>query len=448
MSRLGARFRSWSQVIDPDVRASIGDPEVWLAITVLMSIVLAGAIYLPNAQQFFGLDVLPPILAFLPALLLGAGVGWLEQRRRLSALRFALLALIDSTFGQFFTWSLVACSHGPGATVMVAFPTILACYHGHALRSPPEYPFVALASAVALAGAVFLNHDPDHLPLYAVAGPLAIGGCLVLGKISGLQYASQRERSALREAVDAQVLNAQTRRLEEIAGALLEMQGNSHDAGNALSGLTMSAERIVVVSNRRPFEQQQAEDLSRLASGLVDALGRLERLLSQARAAARSQSVPNQLVELGEVGRTMALEMNSRFASTQVQWELDVDVCSVHVEVCGGRSNLERLLTNLVLNACEGDGRTQASTVLMSASVAPRDNRVTIEIVDDGPGLNGTDDPFRAFRSTKPRGTGLGLYTSRQLARASGGALSLANRTDAQRGAIARLELRGGVFPR
>jgi len=68
-------------------------------------------------------------------------------------------------------------------------------------------------------------------------------------------------------------------------------------------------------------------------------------------------------------------------------------------------------------------------------------NAIAIDVLDDGPGFS--DQILRtastSMQTTKPRGTGLGLYTAGRLVRASGGSLVLSHRSSG--GASARVTL-------
>lgn len=434
------RWRGWPQTIDAEVRASIGEVGVWWGVTAIVGAVLGIAGFAPGARDLFRLDVRGALLAYLPAVALGVLVGMLEARGKLTADGFARLALVDSALGQFFTWCLVALSELPGAAVMVAFPTMLAGYHGYALRSAPEQPFIAIATVVALAGAVLVNPSASHLPLYGVGGALAIGGCLVLGRISLLQHHATRRSVALREAVDAQVLNERHRQLEDVASALLEMHGTTHDAGNALSGLVVSLERLAVLARRRPLDERVSTSIETAANHLSTSLEQLQGLLRQARTAGRSASVGYEVVDLEPALRKVALEVGARFGHVAIALEpLDPSCRRVHVS--GGEVTFCRMLVNLLGNACEGDGRRGAANVWVRASPIEDGAQVAIEVRDDGPGLPSAhlDNPFVTFRTTKANGTGIGLYTTRQLALASGGVVSIDN--GERGGAVATLRL-------
>jgi signal transduction histidine kinase len=98
------------------------------------------------------------------------------------------------------------------------------------------------------------------------------------------------------------------------------------------------------------------------------------------------------------------------------------------VLIAGGEVTLRRILANLVVNACEGDGRHGARRVDVHARKSGA--RVAIEVVDDGPGFPGhvLATPPGHAPSTKAAGTGLGIGLVDGLVKASGGTVTWRNR--------------------
>jgi nitrogen fixation/metabolism regulation signal transduction histidine kinase len=98
---------------------------------------------------------------------------------------------------------------------------------------------------------------------------------------------------------------------------------------------------------------------------------------------------------------------------------------------------LEQLLINLVRNAqdaaAEGGGSVRAGWAVAGG-------HLDLFVEDDGPGLPPAANLFVPFFTTKPRGTGIGLVLSRQIAEAHGGTLTLRNRATV-RGCRAELRL-------
>ena len=66
---------------------------------------------------------------------------------------------------------------------------------------------------------------------------------------------------------------------------------------------------------------------------------------------------------------------------------------------------------------------------------------VRVEIEDDGPGIQNTENLFVPFFTTKPGGTGIGLVLARQIIEAHNGTVRLRNRRGA-RGVSALVTLR------
>lgn len=126
-------------------------------------------------------------------------------------------------------------------------------------------------------------------------------------------------------------------------------------------------------------------------------------------------------VDVDQALANVAAALTSRFPCVHIR----VDGGAVRpVLVAGGAPTLHRILANLVVNACEGDGGRGARRVEVHAREAG-DGRVA----DDGPGLPAhvlSTPPGQAL-STKPVGTGFGIGLVDGLVRASGGSLSWRN---------------------
>ena len=105
--------------------------------------------------------------------------------------------------------------------------------------------------------------------------------------------------------------------------------------------------------------------------------------------------------------------------------------------VPGDSDQLEQVLINLLRNAALA-ARETGGEVEVTWRVLP--GRVEILIVDEGPGLLGTENLFVPFFTTKPGGSGIGLVLGRQIAEAHGGTLTLTPRAD-RTGAVACLRL-------
>ena len=114
-----------------------------------------------------------------------------------------------------------------------------------------------------------------------------------------------------------------------------------------------------------------------------------------------------------------------------------------HLTVRARSMALKRALGNLVANAIAYGGSARIRLLPPEAAGAP----VRIEIEDDGPGLPPGEteqlfDPFRRGEESRSRetgGVGLGLTIARDILRAHGGEVTLANRSEGGARASVRL---------
>lgn len=109
------------------------------------------------------------------------------------------------------------------------------------------------------------------------------------------------------------------------------------------------------------------------------------------------------------------------------------------VSIQADAAQLEQLLINLLNNAIEATEETNGKVEIgWQCSSSTLD----IWVEDEGQGITNPANLFVPFFTTKPKGSGIGLILSRQIAEAHGGFLTVKNR-DNQSGCIATLRLEG-----
>ncbi len=97
------------------------------------------------------------------------------------------------------------------------------------------------------------------------------------------------------------------------------------------------------------------------------------------------------------------------------------------VRLVADPDQMDQLLINLIRNAVDAiAGSDGAVTVRWTVSA----DRLSVHVLDEGPGLSAEANLFVPFFTTKPGGSGIGLVLCRQIAEAHGGTLTLANRPD------------------
>lgn len=103
---------------------------------------------------------------------------------------------------------------------------------------------------------------------------------------------------------------------------------------------------------------------------------------------------------------------------------LSLTVSPEDTEVVFDPSQLHQLLWNLCTNAVHHGG-ADGGRVELQAGLAPGGRRPFLDVIDYGPGISAEarERLFEPFYTTRPGGTGLGLYIARQLCENNGGRL-------------------------
>ncbi|MDQ3264055.1 MAG: HAMP domain-containing histidine kinase [Myxococcota bacterium] len=208
-------------------------------------------------------------------------------------------------------------------------------------------------------------------------------------------------------------------RAERARSGLVGLLREHHDVRSLLS----SAQLQVSLLARGPGGDP--ERTAPLARSLAELTSFVESVKSRAlgEMAALDGATP---VELGALLRATAEVVGRRFP--QVGLQLPTPEAGLRASLLGGERTLVQAITNLLVNACEGDGQRGASMV--TVTLAREATGVVLVIADDGPGfpaqLLGGASPLGV--TSKPHGSGLGLAIARGLIEASGGSLELSNR--------------------
>lgn len=207
-------------------------------------------------------------------------------------------------------------------------------------------------------------------------------------------------------------------RVREELWVLGELAGEAaHELRNALAVIGASASLLRSADPaQREAHIAKIERNARLAQGVVDAL----------MAIARGESVRWEPVALVTAMAEARKDSEPLAYSDEVARELAVR---------GSEVLLSRMFRVLYENAL------QAGAARVETRAARADDMVTLDVVDDGPGVPEAvrSTLFDPLVTTKKEGTGLGLALVRRVARAHGGDVAL---VDSPRGAHFRITLR------
>lgn len=184
----------------------------------------------------------------------------------------------------------------------------------------------------------------------------------------------------------------------------------AHGIRNPLASIRSSAELLL-------------EDLQgaarESASDIVNEVDKLEKWVRDLLTYSQPAHVSADRVRVGPVVERVLARHEREFSRRSIRHRSDLsDGLPL---VVGDDAMLEQCLTNLVSNSIEA--MPKGGELVIAASLEPAGKRVCVTVRDSGIGIDPKLRPnlFSPFRSTKPKGLGLGLSLVRRMVRRFGG---------------------------
>jgi signal transduction histidine kinase len=208
------------------------------------------------------------------------------------------------------------------------------------------------------------------------------------------------------------------------AGELLA--GVAHEVNNPLMAIATHAELRLADAEIPPDQRTEMQAILRQAQRAAKLLRGLLRFVRAGEKRAAS-------VNMNDVVRSAIDLVSYRFTVDEISIEGRLDPALP--AVVGDANRLEQVVVNLLSNAIDALRSVKPPRRLTVDSLVV-ERRVCVSVTDNGPGVAPeiAERLFRPFATTKGRrGTGLGLYISRQLVREAEGDLEL--EPQSQRGA-------------
>ena len=221
---------------------------------------------------------------------------------------------------------------------------------------------------------------------------------------------------------------SRTLREEELQAWQRIVRVLSHEINNSLAPIRSITGTLLSLLERRTRTEDADEDLRR---GLTVIGGRSEGLVRFMSAYARLAKLPAPNKAPLDVGAWVR-----RVTSLETRVPIRI-VAGPAATLQADGDQLDQLLINLVRNAADASLETNGDVRIRWSR---RNGTLSLMVEDEGPGLANPSNLFVPFFTTKPKGSGIGLVLSRQIAEAHGGSLSLANRSD-RRGCVATVRL-------
>lgn len=189
--------------------------------------------------------------------------------------------------------------------------------------------------------------------------------------------------------------------MADLLGSQLEAQGDK-------DGIWLSKEDISIVI-------RNAKRLERLSSDILD-IARIES--------------GNLQLNISELRLEDILVPALLDAQSQVRTEVKLSYrIAPNVPIKGDKDRLVQVISNLLSNALKF---TQSGTISVEASVDEGHKQATVRVIDTGRGIDSDILPklFTKFVTRSERGTGLGLFISKNIIKAHGGEIWADNNKD------------------
>lgn len=179
-----------------------------------------------------------------------------------------------------------------------------------------------------------------------------------------------------------------------------------HDLKNLVYTLSL------IVENAKKYIQNQ-EFQRDMLKGLENTVSKMHLLISQLRQLPSRETLKLEQVDLMQLA-------TDTIANTQVErLELKGEPIITRID----KEQIRKVILNLVLNA--RDASPEGRPIVLETG---HDNGVVFKVTDSGCGMSRDfikDHLFKPFRTTKPKGMGIGLYQCKQIVEAHGGAIEV-----------------------
>lgn len=207
----------------------------------------------------------------------------------------------------------------------------------------------------------------------------------------------------------------QVLRNEELKAWKNIMRVISHEVNNSLYPVSSLSQTLQSVVNQQPLADDWLDDVNQGLSIISERSERLNEFIKRYAKVAKLPEPRKQFLAVSPVvEKVMQL-----FDKNHVINNAELDDINFYFDP----TMLEQVLINLIKNGLEAGDKVVVSSELSS-------ERVKIQLIDNGPGINNLDNLFIPFYSTKEKGSGIGLVLCRQIVEAHGGDISLSNVDD------------------
>src|SRR5205823_2666533 len=209
----------------------------------------------------------------------------------------------------------------------------------------------------------------------------------------------------------------------------------AHEVNQPIAAALTDANTCLRWLNR---DHPDVEEARQSALRIVKDATRAGEIVGRTRLLFRKSTPQRELVDINDVIREMIVVLRSE--ATRYSISVRTELANLP-QVMGDRVQLQQVLMNLMTNGIDAMRDMDGIRELAIKSQTAENGQLLISVSDTGVGLppQQGDQIFKAFFTTKPHGTGMGLRISRSIVESHGGRLWAAH--NSQRGASFHIAL-------
>ncbi len=211
--------------------------------------------------------------------------------------------------------------------------------------------------------------------------------------------------------------------LGELSGAL------AHELQQPLTAILCNAQAAQMMAAK---PQVNLEALREILGDIVNDDKHAGQIIQHLRSLLMRGEMQFQVMEIGDLLRDVLTLANGTLSERNVRLETHIDQ-SIPA-VCGDRVEIQQVLLNLILNACESMSNNAVNERRIQVIAAPDEDGCVVRtsVLDCGGGIDSEqlERVFDPFFTTKKRGLGLGLAVCQSIIAAHKGRLWATNNSD------------------
>ncbi len=244
-----------------------------------------------------------------------------------------------------------------------------------------------------------VRKDGTELPVEVGLNPIQNpDGGFVIASVVDVSARKQAEFDAARQR-DEMAHLARVAMLGELSGSL------AHELNQPLAAILSNAQAGQRLLARDPPE---LEKVTEILADIVKSDKRAGAVIARLRSLLKKEEARHELLDMNEVVQEVLALMNNDLINRQVR--VRTELAPELPAVTGDRVQLQQVLLNLFINACDAMVASKVQRDLMVRSECTSDVSVRVSVTDRGTGIpsENLERIFDPFVTTKAAGPGLG----------------------------------------